>query len=272
VIGSGGSIASGSGGGAGPGSGGRVGPGSGGRDAMGSGGRVTTGSGGATGGSGGMAGRGSGGTTGGGSGGASGGCTRGSCPSTLTCPAGFAAYNPQNPGNGGCGCYTVTGLCNNKRALINAGANLEMIASAMMETEMLDTNYTPGDGKTGDSYNLGTCKQNWGMIRMCHTAWSGFGQTGYSRAEVQAMNTDRALDVTVYKECRARFADRWWAGHRNGASGLANPDTQDIRNFRAAYDWTLGMLAGHDNDDVRVWVRVPPILLQSEGEPAEPLE
>jgi hypothetical protein len=74
------------------------------------------------------------------------------------------------------------------------------------------------------------------------------------------MNDDRALDVQVYDECRAQFGDSWWGGHRNGASGLMNPNTQDIQNFKAAMDWTFEQLPGHETDDVRFWVSVPAII------------
>jgi hypothetical protein len=156
-----------------------------------------------------------------------------------------------------CGCYTVSGLSANKVALRNAGASQYMLASAMMETELMNTSYPYGDNKTGDSFNAGVAKQNWYMMRQCHSAWSNLGSGDYATSA--AMNSSRSLDVQVYSECRSHFGDSWWAGHRNGASGINNPNTQDIRNFRAATDWTNSMLSGHLTDDVRFWVDVPAI-------------
>jgi hypothetical protein len=76
------------------------------------------------------------------------------------------------------------------------------------------------------------------------------------------MNTDRALDVTVYNECRSMFGASWMAGHRNGSSGLANPNTPDIQLFVDASNWTHSMIDCHLTDDVRFWVIVPAIFVR----------
>jgi hypothetical protein len=131
-----------------------------------------------------------------------------------------------------------------------------VVASAMIETEALDTNYPAGDGKTGDSYNLGICKQNWGMVKTCHPAFNS------TLSNALAMNTDLALDIQVYIECRNYYGDLWWAGHRNGSTGLTTPNTQDIANFKAGEDWTYQQLQnGHMCDDLRFWVALPAILI-----------
>jgi hypothetical protein len=176
----------------------------------------------------------------------SGSCGTGSCPGSLSCPSGMS-----------CGCYTVSGLGANKQAYKNAGANRSFLASAMMETERMDTNYAYGDNKSGDAFNAGATKQNWGMMRQCRSSWRGYGPNDYSVSA--AMNNNRSLDVQVYNECRNYYGDQWFAGHRNGTSGLANPYTQDINNFRAGYNWTYNQLAGHECDDVRFWVSIPAI-------------
>jgi len=182
--------------------------------------------------------------------GASGG---GNCPTSLTCPNSTQ-----------CGCYKVSGLGATKQALIAAGASQYMLASAMMETELMDaTTYPYGDNKTGDSFNAGVAKQNWGMMRTCHPAWNGMGASAYATSA--AMNTNRTLDVQVYNECRSYYGNNWWAGHRNGASGLSNPNTADIQNFKAAMDWTNNMLTGHTCDDVRFWVSIPAIIVLGAG-------
>ncbi|WP_083608214.1 carbohydrate-binding domain-containing protein [Teredinibacter haidensis] len=176
----------------------------------------------------------------------SGSCGTGSCPSSLSCPNGMS-----------CGCYTISGLGSNKRGYQDAGADRRFLASAMMETEVMDTNYAYGDNKTGDSFNAGATKQNWGMMRQCHSAWTGYGSGDYSVSA--QMNSSRSLDVQVYNECRNYFGSNWFAGHRNGSSGLSNPNTTDINNFKAGYDWTYNQLSGHECDDVRFWVSIPAI-------------
>lgn len=172
--------------------------------------------------------------------------TSGSCPTNLSCPSGMS-----------CGCYSVSGLGANKVAYKNAGADRSFLASAMMETEKMDTNYTYGDGKSGDAFNAGATKQNWGMMRQCYSAWRGLGANDYSVSA--AMNNDRSLDVTVYNTCRNYFGSNWFAGHRNGSSGLSNPNTQDINNFKIGYEWTYNNLSGHETDDIRFWVDIPAI-------------
>jgi hypothetical protein len=184
----------------------------------------------------------------------------GKCPTSLSCP---------NAGNGTimCGCQVANGIGNSKRAILGAGASQSasdqplvqyMLASAMIETADMTTNYPLGDGKTGDSFNAGVAKQNWGMIRVCHTAWNNLRSTAYATSE--QMNSDRQLDVQVYVECRKHFGNNWWAGHRNGSAGLQNPNTADIQNFKAGEDWTNQMIqnGGHQCDDVRFWVNLPP--------------
>ncbi len=237
----------------GSGTGGRVGTGGTATGGTSTGGRVGTG-GTSTGGRVGTGGSGTGGTSTGGRAGTGGSGTGGSsavagrCPASLTCPNNIT-----------CGCYVLAGLGANKMALLTAGASQYMLASAMMETERMDTNYALGDNKTGDSFNAGTCKQNWGMARICHPAWSGQAASAYST--MTAMNSSRTLDVQVYNECRSYYGDRWWGGHRNGSTGLNNSNTTDINNFKAAMDWTNTMLNGHTTDDVRFWVTIPAIIL-----------
>ncbi|WP_246434611.1 carbohydrate-binding domain-containing protein [Teredinibacter haidensis] len=179
-------------------------------------------------------------------GGSGGSCGTGSCPSSLACPSGM-----------NCGCYTVSGLGANKQAYQDSGADRSFLASAMMETEVMDTNYAYGDNKTGDSFNAGAAKQNWGMMRQCHSSWTGYSSGDYSVSD--QMNSSRGLDVQVYYECRNYFGDSWFAGHRNGSSGLSNPNTTDINNFRSGYNWTYNQLSGHECDDVRFWVDIPAI-------------
>src|SRR5690606_6612767 len=113
------------------------------------------------------------------------------------------------PMNADCGCTWVDGIAERKQAITAAGASIDFLASAMMETDDLTTNYPRGDNKSGDAFNAGLCKQNLAMIRSCHPAIQ-------SESQAEVMNTDLALDIQVYGECRAQFGDNWYYGHRQG--------------------------------------------------------
>jgi hypothetical protein len=51
----------------------------------------------------------------------------------------------------------VPGLGRRKQQVLKTGG-LDFLASAMMETEKMDTNYPYGDNKRDDSFNAGICK------------------------------------------------------------------------------------------------------------------
>lgn len=174
----------------------------------------------------------------------------GSCPQISSCPS----------GSSDCGCYDAgSALAANKCKLLNAGADVYMLASAMMETDLMDgDSYADGDNKSGDSYNSGTCKQNWGMMRECYSPWQGKGSGDYLTSK--PMRTDASLDVAVYDACRSFYGSKWWAGHRAGSSGLnGTHDQGDIDRFKNAMDWTAQQLQGHESDNIRFWVQVPAI-------------
>jgi hypothetical protein len=176
-----------------------------------------------------------------------GGSSAGSCPSSLSCPT-----------SSSCGCYIASGMGANRRAFNSAGANREFLASCMMETENCNTSYAYGDNKTGDAFNAGACKQNWGMMRVAYAPWRGMSSSQYATSA--QMNSNRSLDVTVYKASWSYYGkQKFLAGHRNGSSGLANPNTTDINNFIKVFDWGYNNIANHTTDDVRFWSNVPAI-------------
>jgi hypothetical protein len=171
----------------------------------------------------------------------------GACPQVLQCPVVNGTALP-------CGCTWVVGLGARKQQIMaTAGATQYLLASAMLETATLTADYALGDGKTGDSFNAGICKQNWGMTRRCHPAWNAMTAAQFSTSA--AMNSNLTLDVQVYNECRNMFGANWWSGHRAGFGSLG-ANTQDIQEFKGAMDWINAMLAGHLTDDVRVWVTI----------------
>ena len=162
-----------------------------------------------------------------------------------------------------CGCGFREGFAERKQVIMSTpGASQYFLASAMMETATLTADYPLGDVfpngmlKTGDAFNGGIAKQNWGMMRRCHPAYGGLGAGDFMTGA--DLNANLALDIQVYNECREMFAGDWWSGHRLGANNLGN-NSPDVQRFRAAMDWTNMMLTGHLADDVFFYVVVPAI-------------
>ena len=180
----------------------------------------------------------------------------GQCPADLICPSvdGQALQ---------CGCDFVLGFAERKQAIAAAGGDRRFLASAMMETNTLTTDYPFGDVnpdgslKTGDAFNAGLANQNWGMIRQCHPDYQGLGAGQFAQAA--EMNDNLAHDIDVYDACRATFGANWFGGHRNGSAGLNDGNTFDIRRFQAATQWTFDQLEEHLDDDVYFFVVVEAI-------------
>ncbi|KAG9118941.1 hypothetical protein FRC07_006273, partial [Ceratobasidium sp. 392] len=121
------------------------------------------------------------------------------------------------------GSYTVPGLGNRKKAITAVGGNDLDLAIAMLETENMQTNYPYGDNKTGDSFNAGIFKQNWYMLHSATNRYKGQSST--------ELNSNLGLDVSERHEAQNYYGETvWFAGHRNGQSGISNPNTQDIKN------------------------------------------
>ncbi|KFY24696.1 hypothetical protein V493_05084 [Pseudogymnoascus sp. VKM F-4281 (FW-2241)] len=169
----------------------------------------------------------------------------------LTCPT--------NSG-GGCGQYTVSGLGARKQEITSAGGTSKDVAIAMMETENMGTDYAYGDNKSQDAANFGIFKQNWGMLIASCSQFKGQATSEYNDGAV--LNSNLQQDINCRHESESFYGSQTWvAGHRNGASGLANPDTSDIKLYMTAIEWTEQQLAGGSflTDDTRFWVDVVPI-------------
>lgn len=164
----------------------------------------------------------------------------GSCPSSVSCPT-----------SSSCGCYLVSGLSSGKSNLRNAGGSQYMVASAMMETDTMTTNYSYCDGKSGDSCCCGVTKANYWEART-----SGCSNTGNVSSWCSGMNSSRGTDVSCWNSIRGHYGSNYWAVHRNGQSGLSNPNTGDIRGFKAVNDWTNNNIGSHLSDNVRFWSNV----------------
>ena len=89
-------------------------------------------------------------------------------------PAAAAACPRVNGTTLSCGSYTISGLGSRKQQVLGAGASVLDLAVAMLETDTMQTSdYSYGDGKTGDSANFGIFKQNWYMLRTSCSYFSG---------------------------------------------------------------------------------------------------
>ncbi|KAF1358640.1 hypothetical protein EJ07DRAFT_122702 [Lizonia empirigonia] len=159
------------------------------------------------------------------------------------------------------GSYTVSGLGSRKQQVTAAGADSFNLAIAMLETETMNTNYTYGDNKQDDAANFGIFKQNWGMMRVCCSRFKGQSQSEWNNGAV--LNSNLEADVQCLKDCQSYYGrDKWLAGHRNGESGLNNPDTQDIQNYTNGVKYIEQQLLTQPDgltNDVRYYMYVVPI-------------
>lgn len=76
-------------------------------------------------------------------------------------------------------------------------------------------------------------------------------------------SSDIYADVASRWDCQEYYGyDKWFAGHRNGATGLSNPNTEDIRFYRESVEWIQKQIdskSAYKTDDTRFWVDVTPI-------------
>ncbi|KAH6618996.1 hypothetical protein C7974DRAFT_318092 [Boeremia exigua] len=159
------------------------------------------------------------------------------------------------------GSYTISGLGARKTQVTAAGANSFNMAIAMLETERMDTNYAYGDNKQNDAANFGIFKQNWSMLRVCCSRFKGQPQSSWNNGAV--LNSNLNADVQCLKDCQSYYGrDKWLAGHRNGETGLNNPNTQDINNYINGVKYIEQQLLTQPNgltNDVRYYIYVVPI-------------
>jgi hypothetical protein len=176
--------------------------------------------------------------------------------SALTCPT------ASNGSTMSCGSYTISGLGSRKQQVLGAGASVLDLAVAMLETEAMQaSSYPYGDGKTGDSANFGIFKQNWYMLR---TSCGQFeGQTTSQYNDGAALNSNLSEDVSCINQGQSHYGiTLWFAGHRDGQTGLGNPNTADINNYKKAVYWIESQLnssSSNRSNNTRFWVEVPAI-------------
>ncbi|GFF35030.1 hypothetical protein IFM61606_03099 [Aspergillus udagawae] len=156
------------------------------------------------------------------------------------------------------GSYTVPGLGERKQALLKAGGNTMDMAIAMLESDHMKADYVYGDGKSGDATNFGIFKQNWMMLRTSARDFQGQSVEQVSNGAV--LNHNLKKDVKARHDGEKHYGfDTWFAGHRNGASGLQNPHTDDINTYKSAVQWIKQQIESdpkYQKDDTRFYVDV----------------
>jgi hypothetical protein len=176
--------------------------------------------------------------------------------SALTCPT------ASNGSTMSCGSYTISGLGSRKQQVLHAGASVLDLAVAMLETDTMQaSSYPYGDGKTSDSANFGIFKQNWYMLR---TSCGQFeGQSTSQWNDGAALNSNLSEDVSCINQSQSHYGiNTWFGGHRDGQTGLNNPNTADINNYKTAVNWIESQLnssSSNLSNDTRFWVDVPAI-------------
>ncbi|KAI8332464.1 hypothetical protein BC941DRAFT_462916 [Chlamydoabsidia padenii] len=159
------------------------------------------------------------------------------------------------------GNYTIPNYGLRKQAVLaNGGGTLEL-AIGMLETDDMGTDYPYGDNKSGDSANFGIFKQNWYMLRSATQEFKGQTQDDWNNGAV--LNKDLKSDITCRQEAQKFYGtDVWFGGHRDGETGLNNPNTQDINNYKNAVYWIQQQIESnpkYSTDDTRFWVNVQAI-------------
>lgn len=171
------------------------------------------------------------------------------------------AANVSCPSGMRCGSYAVSGLGSRKQQVRSSGGNVLDLAVAMLETENMTTNYPYGDNKSGDAANFGIFKQNWLMLRTACDRFRGQSTSQWNNGA--ALNSNLSADVSCLRQSQNYYGiDRWFAGHRNGETGLNNPNTPDINGYKTAIYWIrdrLNSSSSNLSNDTRFWVDVQPI-------------
>jgi hypothetical protein len=161
-----------------------------------------------------------------------------------------------------CGSYTISGLGARKQQVLEAGASVLDLAVAMLETDTMEaSSYPYGDGKTGDSANFGIFKQNWYMLRTSCGQFEGQTTAEYNNGAV--LNSNLGEDVSCINQGQSHYGlTDWFAGQRDGQSGLSDPNQSVITEYVEGVDWIESQLESSSanlSNDTRFWVEVPAI-------------
>ncbi|RBQ77978.1 hypothetical protein FVER14953_09417 [Fusarium verticillioides] len=101
------------------------------------------------------------------------------------------------------------------------------------------------------------------MLRVCAKRAGFVGQPESQWNNGAKLNSDIYADVASRWDCQEYYGyDKWFASHRNCATGLSNPNTEDIRFYRESVEWIQAQIdskSTYKTDDTRFWVNVTPI-------------
>jgi hypothetical protein len=161
-----------------------------------------------------------------------------------------------------CGSYTISGLGARKQQVLQSGATTLDLAVAMLETDTMQASFYPyGDNKTYASANFGIFKQNWYMLRSACSSFSGLSSTQYNNGAV--LNSSLSMDIACMNQSQHFYGtNTWFAGERDGQTGLSYPNTPDINNYKTAVYWIQSQLTSNSanlSNNTRFWVVVPSI-------------
>ncbi|KAL4863376.1 hypothetical protein BDV12DRAFT_202152 [Aspergillus spectabilis] len=169
-------------------------------------------------------------------------------PLALAVPHGSSMQSREGDDRGN---YTVSGLGARKQEITAAGGTSQELSIAMLESDTMTADYTYGDGKSGDATNFGIFKQNWMMLRTSTSQFQGLSEADVDQGAV-------LYDIAALHESESHYSYTiWCAGHRNGASGLSNPNTDDIDTYKSAIEWIQQQIDSDESyltDDTRFWV------------------
>ncbi|KAF8250986.1 hypothetical protein K440DRAFT_580147 [Wilcoxina mikolae CBS 423.85] len=159
------------------------------------------------------------------------------------------------------GSYSVPGLSWQKQQVLNNGGNSLDLAIAMLETDDMTTNYPYGDNKSDDSANFGIFKQNWFMLRNACSYF--YGQSTAQWGNGVSLNNNIWMDIDCCHQSQDHYGYHvWFAGHRNGETGVNNPYTADIDRYKEGVQWIQQQIDSDSRyltDDTRFWVSIPAI-------------
>ncbi|SPO07343.1 uncharacterized protein DNG_10037 [Cephalotrichum gorgonifer] len=101
------------------------------------------------------------------------------------------------------------------------------------------------------------------MLRVCGSRGGFVGQSEAQWNNGAVLNNDIYADVAARWDCQGYYGyEKWFAGHRNGETGLNNPNTEDIKFYRESIEWIQSQIDSNSvykTDDTRFWVDVTPI-------------
>jgi len=156
-----------------------------------------------------------------------------------------------------CGSYSPGGsYSSNEKSSLGNGGSKTWEAVGMIETSTLSSNYTYGDGKTGDAANFGYMKDNWFEYRTAVPQFSGQSSSQYNNGAVANGSYSNANSFA--NDITSKEGWTWyWEVHRGGQGriGVWNSDTDE---YYQGVNWIQNNANGNTSG-MRWWVSVPAI-------------